>query len=149
MKKIITAICITLAGALTLPAQQNVGPSASKTKIASPVVNDNHTVTFLLDAPKAKKVTVIGDWCDDRAGAEMKKGKDGVWTLTSGELPSEMYTYRYVVDGMTIIDPSRAATWAISSQYSSSTTVVPITIRCMMCPTALSLKTGIIPTLLA
>ena len=85
-------------------AQQNVGNATGR--VVSPVVNDNSTVTFLLDAPKAKAVKVIGDWSESTAGKEMVKGRDGLWSLTTDRLASEMYTYRYVVDGMTIIDPA-------------------------------------------
>lgn len=89
-------------------AQQNISFRASQ--IISPVINDNHSVTFSLEAPNAQAVTVIGDWCDKPTGEPMKKGKDGVWTFTTETLPSEMYTYRYVVDGMTIIDPTNPFT---------------------------------------
>lgn len=109
MKKITNFI---LSLFLLLPfgaeAQQNVGFRVSQ--IVSPTIHENHSVTFFLEAPNAKKVTVIGDWCEQREGQPMRKGKDGVWTFTTGILPSEMYTYRYVVDGMTIIDPTNPFT---------------------------------------
>lgn len=89
-------------------AQQNVGRATST--VVSPLENGNNTVTFLLDAPKAKVVRVIGDWSENPAGEIMTKGKDGLWTLTTDSLASEMYTYRYVVDGMTIIDPANPFT---------------------------------------
>ena len=93
---------------LEAEAQQNVGDAASN--LVSPVVNDNNTVTFLLDAPKAKMVRVIGDWSENPDGREMAKNKSGLWSLTTDSLASEMYTYRYIVDGMTIIDPANPFT---------------------------------------
>lgn len=89
-------------------AQQNVGQTTNT--IVSPLVNDNHTVTFLLDAPNAKRVRVIGDWSENPDGKNMAKDKNGLWSLTTDSLASEMYTYRYVVDDMTIIDPANPFT---------------------------------------
>lgn len=96
---------------LTMEAQQNVGSNASYADILSPIINDNNSVTFQLNAPKAGKVKVIGDWSDNPAtGSPMKKGKDGVWSFTTNPLPSEMYTYRFVVDDITVIDPANPFT---------------------------------------
>jgi len=111
MKQTIAYILLLLLPWLNMAAQQNVGPNTSAASVSSPVVNENNTVTFRLDAPKAKNVTVIGDWAEKPgAGAPMKKGKDGVWAFTTAPLSSEMYTYRFVVDGMTIIDPANPFT---------------------------------------
>ncbi len=105
MKKMILSTTFLL---LLLPfgaeAQQNVN-NATNTVI-SPIMNDNSTVTFFLDAPKAKEVKVIGDWSENPAGKKMMKDKNGLWSFSTDSLASEMYTYRYVVDGMTIIDPA-------------------------------------------
>ena len=97
--------CIFSLGAF---AQQNVGYRTAK--IASPVVNDDKTVTFHLVAPKAKAVTVVGDWEANGGKGTMTKDKDGVWTYTTPALPSEMYTYRFNIDGVTTIDPLNSFT---------------------------------------
>lgn len=104
MKKTICYVITLLLLSMGAKAQQNVNAVTSEVK--SPVINKDNSVTFLLDAPRAKKVNVIGDWCEDNNGMIMKKNKNGVWTFTTDVLPSEMYTYRYVVDDVTIIDPS-------------------------------------------
>jgi hypothetical protein len=36
----------------------------------------------------------------------MTKGENGVWTLTTKPLPSEMYMYLFVVDGVATADPN-------------------------------------------
>lgn len=111
MKLHIAYILLLLLPWIGIAAQQNVGPGASTASVSSPVINGNSTVTFRLDAPKAKSVIVIGDWAENPGtGSTMKKGKDGIWTLTTAPLSSEMYTYRFVVDGMTIIDPANPFT---------------------------------------
>ena len=101
-------VYIIFAMFLLLPlgaeAQQNIDFRISK--VVSPIINSDNSVTFYIEAPQAKTMTVIGDWCDDSAGKIMKKGEKGIWTFTTDILSSEMYTYRYVMDGVTIIDPA-------------------------------------------
>lgn len=96
-------IAIFLLLAMTVSAQQNVG--FREGAVVSPQINKDNTVTFRLNAPKAKSVTVQGDWEANEGKGVMKKGKDGVWEYTSPVLPSEMYTYRFVMDGVTDLDP--------------------------------------------
>lgn len=84
-------------------AQQNVGFRASD--IVSPEVNADNSVTFRLLAPKAKTVTVRGDWAANDGQGKMTRQKNGVWEYTTPVLPSEMYTYRFDVDGVVNIDP--------------------------------------------
>ncbi|MCF0159799.1 MAG: esterase [Bacteroidaceae bacterium] len=89
-------------------AQQNVGFRAAR--VQSPVVNPDHTVTFRISAPKARTVKVLGDW-ENEPVANLKEGKDGVWEYTTPQpLPSEMYTYRFMVDGVMMLDPVNAFT---------------------------------------
>lgn len=83
-------------------AQQNVGFRA--TDLVSPQVNADHTVTFRLIAPKAESVKVVGDWAGESAIA-MVKTPDGVWEATTMPLVSEMYTYRFNIDGVMTLDP--------------------------------------------
>ena len=40
----------------------------------------------------------------------MTKDADGVWTYTTPVLPSEMYTYRFLIDGVAGLDPSNPFT---------------------------------------
>ena len=71
--------------------------------IQSPVVNGDGTVTFNLRAPKAVRVTVQGDFLPG-GSAELTE-KDGVWTYTTGQLPAELYSYTFRVDGQQMLDP--------------------------------------------
>lgn len=99
--RILTALMLVFAFAMN--AQQNI--SFREGKLVSPQVNSDNSVTFRLNAPKAKKVAVVGDWEANDGKGEMKKGKDGVWEYTSPVLPSEMYTYRFDIDGVVDLDP--------------------------------------------
>lgn len=89
-------------------AQQNVGYREGA--VVSPQVNNDGTVTFRLRADKAKSVAVMGDWAANGGRGEMARNVDGVWEYTTPVLPSEMYTYRFDVDGMVNIDPTNPFT---------------------------------------
>lgn len=102
MKKMFFTLLLALVS-LSMSAQQNT--SFREGKLVSPQLNDDHTVTFRLQAPKAKSVKVVADWEQNGGVGQMTKGKDGVWTYTTPALKSEMYTYRFDVDGVVGIDP--------------------------------------------
>jgi len=118
MKKTILAIAALCMG-LSLNAQQALygGPS-----VESPVINENGTVTFRFQAPKAIKVEVTGDFLptqkmevefngnkmsfDAPGVGELKEGKGGVWEYTTPFVVApDMYNYTFRVDGVSQIDP--------------------------------------------
>ena len=75
--------------------------------LTSPEVNADGTVTFRLFAPKAVTVEVTGDFLPaGTQAAAMKEEKGGVWTYTSARLEPELYSYRFRVNGMDMLDPS-------------------------------------------
>ncbi len=92
------------------------------TGIESPSVAEDGRVTFRLKAPEAKSVTVSGDFGDDTA---LTKGDDGVWSVTVGPLPPEMYVYFFVMDGVRLIDPSNPR---VKIGYVTSTTTSLLTV---------------------
>lgn len=118
MKKIIIALA-ALAMAIGANAQQALygGPS-----VESPVINEDGTVTFRFQAPKAIKVEVTGDFLptqkmevefngnkmtfDAPGVGELKEGKGGVWEYTTPFVVApDMYNYTFRVDGVSQIDP--------------------------------------------
>lgn len=96
-------LLIFLFGSINTFAQQNVETPASSVK--SPVVNQDGSVTFRLSAPHAESVKVMGDWGSGKS-RDMNKSADGYWEYTTSPLPSEMYTYRFDIDGIVTVDPS-------------------------------------------
>lgn len=98
----IAVICITAS------AQQNVG--FRQGAVISPEVNEDHTVTFRVNAPKATEVTVSGDWASEKGILKLEKNSEGIWEKTTATLPSEMYTYRVIIDGIAGPDPSNPFT---------------------------------------
>ena len=118
MKKIIIALA-ALTMAIGANAQQALygGPS-----VESPVINEDGTVTFRFQAPKAIKVEVTGDFLptqkmevefngnkmtfDAPGVGELKEGKGGVWEYTAPFVVApDMYNYTFRVDGVSQIDP--------------------------------------------
>lgn len=105
---------------------QNLNPYG--TSLISPEVRDDRTVTFRLRAPEAQKVALTGGPILLAIGKgntpiQFEKGADGVWTLTVGPLKPNMYIYRLVVDGVTVVDPNNTFT-GFSDQPGYSTVVV-------------------------
>jgi enterochelin esterase-like enzyme len=83
------------------PASTNVGNSAY------PRVHADGRATFRLKAPDARKVQVFTNYgLGPRGHWDMKRGDDGVWTLTSPTpiVPGFHY-YAFLVDGVQMNDP--------------------------------------------
>ena len=70
---------------------------------ASPEVAADRTLTLRCFAPSAMQVTANGEL--DGTPHPMTKGPDGVWTVTLGPLPPDIYTYAFNVDGVIALDP--------------------------------------------
>ena len=100
---------------ITVMAQQALGGGS---KIVSPEIHENNTVTFRLRAPKAVKVQVTGDFLIPQkvktsngefevpAIVDLVENKEGVWEYTTPEpLKPELYGYTFLVDGLKINDP--------------------------------------------
>ena len=114
IRKII-AVAASLMLATSTFAQQALWGGS---KIVSPEVNSDNTVTFRFAAPKAIKVQVTGDFLptkkiqtpfgefDGPGVADLKEGKDGIWEFTSDVLASELYSYSFIVDGLQVKDPA-------------------------------------------
>lgn len=78
--------------------------------VFSPQINDDLTVTFRLNAPKAQEVLLEGDFPGGNS-QQMHKDASGVWTLTTAEpLPGELYSYAFRVDSLRITDPANVYT---------------------------------------
>lgn len=80
------------------------------TDITSPEINPSNTVTFRFQAPDAREVKITGDWMPAQGwtpGSEaMKKDEKGIWTYTTAALPSDLYSYSFLVDGIKCTDPN-------------------------------------------
>ena len=88
-----------------------------KAPVVSPEIHADGTVTFRIEAAKAGKVQLTGDFLPVkqvdtpngtftvRPPAEMKRSADGIWEYTTADaLAPELYSYSFVVDSMRTLD---------------------------------------------
>lgn len=74
--------------------------------LRSPEVNADRTVTFRFRAPEATAVDLVGEITLGKGLQPMTKGEDGVWTITVGPLPPEIWSYNFRLEGVEVPDPS-------------------------------------------
>ena len=106
-KQILSVIAFVIIGTLGSFAQQALWGAPN---IVSPEVKSDNTVTFRFQAPDAKEVKISGDWMPSKdwiPGSEvMSKDEKGVWSYTTSVLPSDLYGYSFMVDGLKTTDPN-------------------------------------------
>lgn len=116
MKRIFAVALMAAATAATAFAQQAI---FNKNSVVSPVLNANGTVTFNLYAPAASEVKITGDFLPKQQvdtpmgkwevdGTEaLTRDENGLWSFTTaGALEPELYMYKFLVDGVDVLDPS-------------------------------------------
>ena len=85
-------------------------------------VGADRTVTFRLRAPEATDVKVSGDFA--QGAQDMKKGDDGIWSVTLGPIAPAIYSYTYRVNGVNVLDPLNPAI-KLGESGSSSLFTIP------------------------
>jgi enterochelin esterase family protein len=93
------------------PQKDTEGLIPFSAPVNSPEVHDDQTVTFRVKAPEAQKVELNPGAINAALGKGREpipftKGEEGVWTLTIGPLPPDMYAYHLRVNGVQMADPS-------------------------------------------
>lgn len=87
----------------------------------SPEVGADRRVTFRLQAPNARTVSVAGDFTAKTI--EMTKNGEGVWSFTTEPLKPSSYQYWFVMDGLTLPDPLNTHVRPASGVYKSQVEV--------------------------
>jgi enterochelin esterase family protein len=77
-------------------------------KIVSPEVLSDNSVIFKVYAPKAADAKVVGTW-NRRFAPDVMIKKDTLWEVKVGPIPSDMYEYDIVIDGIPMLDPLNKA----------------------------------------
>jgi enterochelin esterase-like enzyme len=72
----------------------------------SPEVHPDRTVTFRLRAPQANSVELVGEILQGKLPQPMTKDHQGVWSVTIGPLPPEIWIYNFRIEGVDFPDPS-------------------------------------------
>jgi len=72
--------------------------------VVSPEIGEK-TVTFRISAPQAKLVRLYGSWMrSNDSSLNMNKDTAGIWIVSVPKPPAELYTYNFIVDGLTVND---------------------------------------------
>ena len=101
--RILLSLLVALVTITPLSAQQNLWQAKG---VTSPEVLDDGSVVVRLYAPEAKSVVLKCDFVPGGSVA-MQRTDDGVWEYRSESLASELYCYRFSIDGMAdIVDPA-------------------------------------------
>lgn len=81
--------------------------------VISPEVFDDHTVIFRVKAPEARQVSLSGSVLlalKSREPMPFSRGNDGIWTLKVGPIEPEIYYYKLLIDGVSVVDPANTFT---------------------------------------
>ncbi len=118
MKKLFTLIRIVLllsfssgingqnAPTTPAPAAPRPNPQMGR-RIISPEIQPDNKVTFRIYAPHSIGVAINGEWMSGAVPREnLVRNDTGLWVTTLGPLPPEFYGYTFLVDGVTVLDPS-------------------------------------------
>ncbi|MBQ6044258.1 MAG: esterase [Bacteroidales bacterium] len=102
MKRVFAVLAAAVLIAGTASAQElsnfNFG---GRQQVVSPEIADGQ-VTFRLAADYATVVTLSGNWIQ---GTIPMKKENGIWSVTIDLPEPEIYTYNFVVDGVSVNDP--------------------------------------------
>jgi enterochelin esterase family protein len=79
------------------------------TALRSPEVHPDRTVTLRFRAPQADNVELAGEILQGQPPRAMNKNESGVWSITVGPLPPEIWIYNFRVQGVDVVDPSNPA----------------------------------------
>ncbi len=103
MKRFFSAVILSVAMLATSAAQElNNFNFRGRQQVVSPEIN-GEKVTFRLNANYATVVNLQGNWLEGTV--VMQKGQNGVWEVTLDTPSPEIYTYNFVVDGVSVNDP--------------------------------------------
>jgi len=109
-------IVFLLSFLLCLGAQaQEMNSLMFRRGVNSPELTEQ-ALTFRFRAPKARMVQVSASW-KGYAPLPMTQDQDGVWSLTVDRPEPELYTYTFVVDGVSMLDPANVFVQRDGARY--------------------------------
>ena len=91
------------------PQRNSEGLTPFMANTISPEVYDDHRVTFRVKAPDAKEVLLSGSillGLKSEKPIPFTKADDGLWSLTVGPMTPEIYYYKLLIDGVSVVDPA-------------------------------------------
>lgn len=103
IRRLLTSV-IALLVSLTVSAQEIGNFRAAR--VVSPELTEDG-ITFRLRADYATQVSLSVAWQPGQVA--MRRGADLVWSVTLPTPAPDLYSYNFVVDGSTVLDPSNPA----------------------------------------
>ena len=103
IRRLLTSV-IALLVSLTVSAQEIGNFRAAR--VVSPELTEEG-ITFRLRADYATQVSLSVTWQPGQVA--MRRGADLVWSVTLPTPAPDLYSYNFVVDGSTVLDPSNPA----------------------------------------
>lgn len=89
-------------------------------KVISPEILQDNSVIFRLYAPEANNITISGEWMiGNTTNEKLIKSEDGIWTIKTAPLKSELYVYSFNVDGIRALDPNNVQASRSGKTYSN------------------------------
>ena len=120
MKRIIStlALCLAIAGTMNAQELNNFAFWGNRKPIVSPEIQ-NDSVTFRLKADYATYVKLSGSWMENpwTGTIDMHRGKDFVWEVKIPLPAPEIYTYNFIVDGVSVNDPQNVLVQRDGTRY--------------------------------
>lgn len=118
MMKRFTIITICLLAFTGLFAQE-LANFAGRQPVISPEIKGSE-ITFRVSAPYADAVKLSGSWAAGPGSAvDMKKDEAGLWSVTIPAPTPELYTYSFMVDGLSTTDPNNVLMQRDGTRYLS------------------------------
>jgi enterochelin esterase-like enzyme len=97
---------------------QELANFAGAQPVVSPKIGEKE-VSFSISAPYAASVKLSGSWMATGTTANMIKSKTGVWSVTIPTPAPELYTYNFVVDGLSVTDANNIFLQRDGTRYQS------------------------------
>jgi len=120
ISKYIYAVVVSLlimGVAINVQAQERNATQAPK--VISPEIALDNSVTFRVYSTDANSIVVNGSWMVNVEALPLKKDDAGIWSLTTAPLPSNMYHYNFLIDGVAAIDPNNSRAVRDGVRYAS------------------------------
>jgi enterochelin esterase-like enzyme len=98
---------------------QELANFAAAKPLVSPEISGKEVI-FRISAPYADTVKLFGSWMKDiTSSSNLKMDEKGVWSVSVASPAPELYTYNFIVDGLSVNDPANIFTQRDGTRYLS------------------------------
>lgn len=125
MRSLLSLLPLLLLGTVAWPQANTPPPPANTPASPSPAVQPDGTVIFRLSAPNATTLSLVGDYPispgyqASKKSVPMTRDENGVWSATVGPLKPDFYSYHFLLDGVSTLDPANIRVNRDGAQYAN------------------------------